>query len=146
MQLSQIPKYDASQPYTLDQIEAVAQNYFKCNKFTETVFNPLHYQMDEESDSDSDDSSDESDSDSDYERKRRGQHKKKKKSKTKHSRVKTVREPVERPTQRYQGSEQDIFGMIKQLNRMSLQDPAYAHMYFEALSQDTTGLAQMYIQ
>ena len=25
LQLSQIPKYDASQPYTLDQIEAVAQ-------------------------------------------------------------------------------------------------------------------------
>ena len=101
--------------------------------------------MDEKSDSDSDDSSDELDSDSDYERKRRRQHKKKK-SKTKHSMVKTAREPVERPTQRYQGSEQDISGMIKQLNRMSLQDPAYAYMYFEVLNQDTTGLAQMCIQ
>ena len=95
---AQIPKYDASQPYTLDQIEAVAQNYFKHNKFTETVFNPLHYQMDEKSDSDSNDSSDESDSDLDYERKRRRRHKKKK-SKTKYSRVKTARGPVERPTQ-----------------------------------------------
>jgi len=68
---AQIPNYDASQPYKLEEIEAVAQNYFKRNKFTEMVFNPLHYQRDEESDSESDDSSDDSDSDSDYDRKRR---------------------------------------------------------------------------
>ena len=65
---AQIQNYDASQPYELDQIEAVAQNYFKRNKFTEMVFNPLHYQEDEESDSESEDSSSDSDSDSDYDK------------------------------------------------------------------------------
>jgi len=141
---AQIQNYDASQPYKIKEIEEVAQNYFKCNKFTEMVFNPLHYQMEEESDFESDDSSDDSDSDSEYDRKQRRQHRKKKKSRTKYTRVKQGKESTEKPTQWYQGSEQDIGGMIKQLNRMSLQDPAYAHMYFEALSQDTTGLAQIH--
>ena len=109
------------------------------------VFNPLHYQINEENDSDSDDSLDESDLDLDYERKQRKWHKKKKKSKTKHSRVKTVRKPVERPTQWYQESKQDISGMIKQFNRILLQNPVYVHMYFETLSQDTTRLIQICI-
>src|SRR6266446_4972398 len=54
---AQLPNYDASQPYTIKQIETVANNYFKRNKFTEMVFNPLNYQTDDESDSESDDSS-----------------------------------------------------------------------------------------
>jgi len=31
--------------------------------------------------------------------------------------------------------------MIKQLNKMSIKNPAYAHMYSEAISQNTTGRA-----
>jgi hypothetical protein len=139
---AQILDYDASQPYELEKIETVAENYFKRNKFTEMVFNPLHYHIDEESDSESDDDSDDSDSDSDYERRRKRRHKKKKKTRTKYSRAKPTKEPGEKPTHRYQGSEQDISGMIKQLNKMSINDPAYASMYFDVITQDTTGHAK----
>jgi hypothetical protein len=139
---AQILDYDASQPYELEKIETVAENYFKRNKFTEMVFNPLHYHIDEESDSESDDDSDDSDSDSDYERRRKRRHKKKKKTRTKYSRAKPTKEPAEKPTHRYQGSEQDISGMIKQLNKMSINDPAYASMYFDVITQDTTGHAK----
>jgi hypothetical protein len=139
---AQILDYDASQPYELEKIETVAENYFKRNKFTEMVFNPLHYHIDEESDSESDDDSDDSDSDSEYERRRKRRHKKKKKTRTKYSRAKPMKEPGEKPTHRYQGSEQDISGMIKQLNKMSINDPAYASMYFDVITQDTTGHAK----
>ena len=134
---AQIPNYDASEPYTIEQICSVAENHFKRNKFTEMVFNPLKYQPDDDSDSeDSDDSSD-SDSDSDYDsRKKR---KLRKKKKTKH-----IKKHVEKgkPTQKYQGPEEDIEGMIHQLNTMSLSDPKYGHLYFKVMKLDTSGLAQ----
>jgi len=135
---AQIPNYDASTPYTIEQICSVAENYFKRNKFTEMVFNPLKYQLDEDSDSDSDNSSSDSDSDSDYDSKRRRKLKKKKK-KTKHARKSVEKE---KPTQKYQGPEQEIEGMIQQLNTMSLSDPKYGHLYFKVMKLDTSGLAQ----
>ena len=78
---AQIVNYDASIPYTIEQICSVAENYFKRNKFTEMVFNPLKYQPEDDSDSDSDDSSSDSDSDSDYDAKKRRKLRKKKKAK-----------------------------------------------------------------
>jgi len=56
---------------------------------------------------------------------------KKKKSRTKYTKIKQKKKSAEKPTQQYQRSE---------------QNPAYAYMYFEALSQNTTGLAQICIQ
>ena len=104
---AQIPNYDASVPYTIEQICSVAENHFKRNKFTEMVFNPLKYQPDDSSDSE--DSADSSDSDSDSEYDRRRKRRLRKKKKTKH-----VRKHVEKvkPTQKYQGPEEDIEGMI----------------------------------
>jgi hypothetical protein len=88
---AQLDNHNASVPYTLKEIETVANNYFKCNKFTEIVFKPLNYQMDEDSDSDSEESSSDSNDDSEYDCKRRKQHRLKKKkakhSRTKHSKV-----------------------------------------------------------
>jgi hypothetical protein len=139
---AQILDYDASQPYELEKIETVAENYFKHNKFTEMIFNPLHYHIDEESHSESDDDSDDSDSDSEYERRRKRRHRKKKKTRTKYSRAKPMKEPEEKPTHQYQGSEQEISGMIKQLNKMSINDPAYANMrslHFPPFSGRTPG-------
>src|SRR6266700_4676053 len=135
---AQIPNYVASTPYTIEQICSVAENYFKHNKFTEIVFNPLKYQLDEDSDSDSDNSSSDSDSDSDYDSKRRRKLKKKKK-KTKHARKSVEKE---KPTQKYQGPEQEIEGIIQQLNTMSLSDSKYSHLYFKVMKLDTSGLAQ----
>jgi len=125
---AQIPNYDASTPYTIEQICSVAENYFKHNKFTEMVFNPLKYQIDDDSDSDSDNSSTDSDSDSEYDSKRKRRLRKKKK--TKHVRKSSEKE---KPTQKYQGSEQEIEGMIQQLNTMSLSDPKYGHLYFKVI-------------
>jgi len=134
---AQIPNYDASVPYTIEQISAVAENYFKRNKFTEMVFNPLKYQPDEDSDSESDNDSSDSDSDSDYISKRRKKHKKKREMR--HSRKSIEKD---KPVHRYQGSEQEIEGMIQQLNTMSLQDPKYGHLYYKVMKLDASGLAQ----
>ncbi len=134
---AKLEDYDASVPYEIADISSVANNYFKRNKFTEMVFNPLKYQPDDDSDSETDESSSDSDSDSDYDSKRRRKYKKKKR--TKHAK-KLVE--IEKPTQRYQGSEQEIEGMIQQLNTMSLQDPKYGHLYYKVMKLDTTGLAQ----
>jgi len=43
-------------------------------------------------------------------------------------------------TQRFQGPEDEIEGMIKQ-NTMSLQDSNYGHLYFKVLKIDNTGIA-----
>jgi len=135
---AQLEKYDASIPYTIEDICSVAENYFKHNKFTEMVFNPLKYQPDDDSDSDSDESSSDSDSDSDYDSRRRRKLRKKKKAKK--SKKSINRE--EKVTQKFQGPDQEIEGMIQQLNTMSLQDPKYGQLYYKVMKLDTTGLAQ----
>jgi hypothetical protein len=135
---AQNPNYDASVPYTIEEICAVADNYFKHNKFTEMVFNPLKYQRDDDNDSDSEDDDSDSDSDSDYNSKKWKKYRTKKKTK------KPLRKPKEKDkaTYHYQGTEQEIEGMIQQLNTMSLQDPKYGHLYYKVMKLDTTGLAQ----
>ncbi len=97
---AQITDYDASVPYTIDQIRSVAENHFKRNKFTEMVFNPLKYELDDDSDSDSDNSSSDSDSESDYDSKKKRRYKKKTLKRTKQSRKSVGKE---KPTQKYQG-------------------------------------------
>ena len=47
------------------------------------------------------------------------------KTKSKHSKSKHVKTSEKKATQRYQRSEQEIEGMIQQLNSMSLHDPKY---------------------
>jgi hypothetical protein len=49
---------------------------------------------------------------------------------------------TEKPTQHYQGSEQEIEGIIQQLNTMSLNDPTYGHLYFKVMKLDTSGIAK----
>ena len=103
---AQITNYDASTPYTIEQICSVAENHFKHNKFTEMVFNPLKYQPDEDSDSEDSDESSDSESDSDYDSRRRRKHRQKKK-KTKHVRKHADKE---KPTHKYQGTpDEEVF-------------------------------------
>ena len=135
---AQITNYDASTPYTIEQICSVAENHFKRNKFTEMVFNPLKYQPDEDSDSEDSDESSDSDSDSDYDSRRRRKHRKKKK-KAKHARKHAEKE---KPTQKYQGTPDQVEEMIQQLNTMSLSDPKYGQLYYKVMKLDTSGLAQ----
>jgi len=136
---AQIKNYDASVPYTIDQIRAVARNYFQRNKFTDRVVHPLDYELEDNSDSDSEESSSSSESESDYNRKKKKKYKKKPLKRTKHTKRSVEKE---RPTQQYQGPEQEIEGMIQQLNTMSLNDPTYGHLYFKVMRLDTSGIAQ----
>jgi len=144
-----LPNHDIGKPYPVATICAIAEKHFKRDKFTEMMLSTPYLDSDNSSDSDdtsgseSDSESSSSSSDSDYgSRKKHKSHKKKKKRK------KQLKEKADKAskakdtlTQRFQGPEDEIEGMIKQLNTMSLQDPNYGHLYFKVLKMDNTGVA-----
>jgi hypothetical protein len=144
-----LPNHDIGKPYPVDTICAIAEKHFKRDKFTEMMLSTPYLDSDTSSDSDdtsgteSDSESSSSSSDSDYgSRKKHKSHKKKKKQK-KRSKGKADKAAIvkEAATQRFQGPEDEIEGMIKQLNTMSLQDSNYGHLYFKVLKMDNTGVA-----
>ena len=136
-----IKTYTPHDPYTIEEVSQVAEQHFERNKFTEMFFNAPRREPQYDS----------SDTDSDYADHRRGRRsqRKPKYSRRKKSKAKDRNyspEPTPTPTataatQRYKGSTDEIEGMIKQLNTMSLQDPEYGSRYFKVLQLDTTGLA-----
>jgi hypothetical protein len=133
--------YNPRDPYTIEDITKVAEQHFERNKFTEMFFNAPRREPQYDS----------SDSDSEYEHRRGRWSHRAKNTKRRKSRAKDRNyspEPTPIPTvttQRYNGSADEIEGMIKQLNTMSLQDPNYGHLYFKVLRLDTTGLASQCI-
>jgi len=144
-----LPNHDIGKPYPVQTICAIAEKHFKRDKFTEMMLSTPYLDSDSSSDSDdtsgseSDSESSSSSSDSEYDsHKKHRSHKKKKKrkkfSKKKADKAIEVNVPS---TQRFQGGEDEIEGMIKQLNTMSLQDPSYGHLYFKVLKMDNTGIA-----
>ena len=144
-----LPNHDIGKPYPVATICAIAEKHFKHDKFTEMMLSTPYLDSDTSSDSDdtsgseSDSESSSSSSDSEHgSRKKHRSHKKKKKqkkrSKGKADKAAMTKEAV---TQRFQGPEDEIEGMIKQLNTMSLQDSNYGHLYFKVLKMDNTGVA-----
>jgi len=134
-----IKAYTPCDPYTIEEVSQVAEQHFKRNKFTEMFFNAPRCEPQYDS----------SDTDSDYADHRRGRrsqrkpkYSRRKKSKAKDRNYSPEPTPTATAaTQRYKGSTDEIEGMIKQLNTMSLQDPEYGSHYFKVLQLDTTGLA-----
>jgi hypothetical protein len=129
-----IKTYTPRDPYTIEEVAQVAEQHFERNKFTEMFFNAPRREPQYDS----------SDTDSDYADHRRGRRsqRKPKYSRRKKSKAKDRNyspEPIPIPTattatQRYKGSDDEIEGMIKQLNTMSLQDPEYGSRYFKVLN------------
>ena len=91
-----------------------------------------------------DDSDSDSDSDSDgneeYYRKRRHSKKKKTKAKPKKAPLTQIK-PDEPMCKVSSPPEEEVEGLIQQLNTMSLEDPKYGLLYYKALKNDPMGLA-----
>ncbi|KAJ7052472.1 hypothetical protein C8F01DRAFT_1261626 [Mycena amicta] len=104
-----------------------------------TAFGFDDYDGDDDSDSDSD----ATDSDSEYERRRSKKKKRRGSSVTRKGkeggRGKTT--VSAKGKAKFVGNEDEIAGMIKQLNSMKLEDPDYAPTYYKVLALDQTGNA-----
>ncbi|TEB18493.1 hypothetical protein FA13DRAFT_1719855 [Coprinellus micaceus] len=155
--LASHPTHDNSQPWAMDQVSKVAEWHFNRDKFEKMFFHSSKLAKKESFDDSDDDSSSEDDSsDSDYDsdsvkslkrRIKKITHKKKKKSKGKSRKDdKPDFPPLSTPvppdrTSRYNGTTDDVENMIQRLNSMSINDPAYGHLYYKVLQLDTTRIA-----
>lgn len=145
------PAFDTSQPWRIQDIQEIAEIYFKRTKYTNQLphLPALGFAEEEdeydESDDDFDNDSDDSDSDDDRYRCRR--HKSSKKKKKKKSRqTKQEFNPTqilaEKPSQNIISPPEDngVDTLIQKLNIMSLEDPHYGALYYQAVSKDPSGL------
>ena len=144
------PSYDGSEPWPITSVQEVAESYFKRSKFTSQLphLPSLGYddeEEDEDSDSDYDNDSDSDDSDEWNSRRKTSKAKKKKKKKAK---GKPKREfPITRLMEEEPSrniipppEEKQVEGLIHRLNTMSLDDPQYGPLYYQAVKRDASGL------
>jgi hypothetical protein len=134
------PIHDTSY-YTIREIEIAAEWYFRRTRPEAMLLNASEFGFDDyepEDDSDSDSEDSDSDSDREYQRSRH----KKKRSSSRSKREKKVKgSPTTTKKAKFNGNEEEIAGMIRQLNGMKLEDPDYAPAYYKVLALDTTGNA-----
>jgi hypothetical protein len=128
------PNRDMSEPYDINTIRAAAETYFQRDKFPLMLVNAeeLGIDLGEDSSSDESDGFDSSDEDSDRERRRR----KKKYLHKKSHRGSPDRKLSSPKSNKFNGPKEEVEGLIKQLNSMSLEDPSYGHTYYKAISMD----------
>ncbi|KAJ7139959.1 hypothetical protein C8R43DRAFT_1131703 [Mycena crocata] len=131
----------------MKEVDMAAEWYFRRNKYEALMVKAADFGEDlndySGDDSDSSDASDE-DSDSDYEayrRKKRLRAKKKKAEKKKKFSDKK-KEPIVKERQKYPGNEDEVAGLIRQLNQMRLDDPEYAPVYYKVMVLDQSGTAE----
>ncbi|PPQ81881.1 hypothetical protein CVT26_014326 [Gymnopilus dilepis] len=116
--LVDFPAHNLSEPYKIDELNMVAEKYFKRDKFSDMLPNVMDWDSDSESDSDSDSDSgyESSDSDSDDEYRRRKSKKKKKlvkKRKDKGRKKQTDKETLT-------ASKTEVDKLVESLNRLTL--------------------------
>ncbi|KAJ7221228.1 hypothetical protein B0H12DRAFT_984065, partial [Mycena haematopus] len=137
---------DAAQ-YTVAEINAAAEWHFRRNKY-ETLMvraadwgeEPVEENSEEDSTSDST-GSDASDSDYEEFRLKRKQRAKKKREERKKKKPTPKKNSSNKETQRFQGNEEEVASLIRQLGAMRLDDPEYAPIYYKVMVLDQSGLA-----
>jgi len=148
--IGRYPTHNTSNPWQIEQISAVAESHFKRGKYSDRLlqfpnrFAPAEdteYASESESESDQYDS----DSDSDYDRRRksrkhRHRRRKLKKSREKPKKQTETRQIEEDRSRTISAPQEEMDGIISKLNSMSIQDPAYGQLYFNALKSDPTGI------
>ena len=136
------PQFDTTNPWPIDYLDEVANFYFKRNKFPQRLGH-LPPAIDREDESDEDDSEYDSynDSSDDEDTRRRRRRTKKKRTKTKVKKApKTQILPGEPMRKISPPPEEEVEGLIQQLNSMSLDDPKYGLLYYRAVKNDSSGL------
>ncbi|KAJ7070468.1 hypothetical protein C8F01DRAFT_1244205 [Mycena amicta] len=136
---------DPSQ-YSMREINIAAEWHFRRTRAETLLLDATEFGFDEYNpDENSDSDSDASDSDSDYERRRPRKNKRSSSgARRTHEAKGKVRESKMIPSKskvKFTGNEEEIAGMIKQLNGMKIDDPDYASTYYKVLALDQTGIA-----
>ncbi|KAJ7072753.1 hypothetical protein C8F01DRAFT_1243780 [Mycena amicta] len=126
------------------EINTAAEWYFRRNRAEAMMLDAAAFGFDDyDGDDDSDSDSDATDSDSEYERRRSRKKKRRGSSGVRKGkeggRGKTT--ATAKGKAKFTGNEEEIAGMIKQLNGMKLEDPDYAPTYYKVLALDQTGNA-----
>nr|GAT45175.1 predicted protein [Mycena chlorophos] len=134
--------------YTVREINLAAEWCFRRTRAETMLIDAAEFGFDGfADDEDSDSSSSDSDTDSDRDR-RRSKRKKKSRSSSKSrksresSKPKSTSGSASKGKAKFEGNEDEIAGMIKQLNGIKLDDPDYAPTYFKVLSMDSSGIAR----
>ena len=147
--LAKYPAFDTTEPWPVAAVNEVAEAHFKRNKFAERLLHLPALGLEEDYEPYEEEESEDSeyDSDSEYEERRRHKARMRKKNK-KPSRAKQDFLPPtrilhEEPSRNIvpPPEEKGIEGLIKHLNTMSLEDPSYGTLYYQAVSRDRTGFA-----
>ncbi|KAJ6481130.1 hypothetical protein C8R45DRAFT_831870, partial [Mycena sanguinolenta] len=140
------PFRDDTAQYTVAEINAAADWYFRRNKYETLMVRAADWGEEFDEDSEDESASDTSESelsDSDYEKyrlKKKQKAKKKKAEKKKKSPVSKKKTPG-KETQKFQGTEEEVATLIRKLGSMKLDDPEYAPVYYKVMVLDQTGLA-----
>ncbi|KAJ7657459.1 hypothetical protein DFH06DRAFT_1131938 [Mycena polygramma] len=127
----------------------MAEAYFQRDKFSQMLLGTGPSIEAESSDDDSDSAaSDTDDSTDDDSRKKRRKKLRAKKAKRRH-RSRDLPSSSRTTTGKSRDTDPkatEVEGMIKQLNSMSLEDPAYPTTYFKVMSLDTSGIAKQCVR
>ncbi|KAJ7138962.1 hypothetical protein C8R46DRAFT_921752 [Mycena filopes] len=140
------PYRDDMAQYTIRELNAAAEWYFRRNKYESLMVRAADLGEDVNEDFSGEDSdskeSGSSLSDSDYEAFKRKRKQREKKRKL--ERTTKMKKPGagETRSQRFQGNEDEIAGMIRKLNAMRLDDPEYAPIYYKVMVMDQSGTAE----
>lgn len=128
------PNRDMSEPYDMARVCAAAETYFQRDKFPLMLFNAEELGIEIAEDSSDEDSDDPDSSDDEY-----SQWRKKKKKKYYHkksSRDSSDSKKSSSKSNTFNGPKEEVEGLIKQLNSMSIDDQNYGHTYYKAISLD----------
>ncbi|KAJ7680746.1 hypothetical protein DFH06DRAFT_1315490 [Mycena polygramma] len=147
------PTRSFNRQYSVREINVAAEWYFRRNRAEAMVVNAADYGVDLDSDTtdvESEEESEDSD-DSDYEtyrRKHRAKARAKKvKAKKKAKKASSNLNGTSKgKTLQTTGTAEEVTSLIRQLNKMSINDPEYPPVYYKVLSLDTTGIAAKCVQ
>ncbi|KAJ7104378.1 hypothetical protein B0H15DRAFT_942371 [Mycena belliarum] len=141
--------YRGDEQYTVAELNEAGEWYFRRNKYASLLARTKELGEDEDDeysdeDTDSDaESSDEEDSDYEAYRRRKRQREKRKKEEVK----KKARKPAHKVEhQKYEGNEDEVAGMIRKLNAMSLDDPDYTPNFYKVMALDKSGVAEKLVR
>ncbi|KAJ7165279.1 hypothetical protein C8R46DRAFT_900529 [Mycena filopes] len=140
------PYQDDMAQYTIRELNAAAEWYFRRNKYESLMVRAADLGEELNDDFSGDDSnsgeSGSSLSDSDYESYKRKKQQRDKKRKL--ERTTKMKKPGagDTRTQKFQGNEDEIAGMIRKLNVMCLDNPEYTPIYYKVMVMDQSGIAE----
>ena len=123
-----------SEPYEVAKVCTAAETYFQRDKFPLMLLNAGELGIELGEDSSDEESEGYDSSDDEYAERERRRRKKKKLTHTRgHN---PDRKSSSSKSGKFNGPKEEVEGLIKQLNSMSLDDPNYGHTYYKAISMD----------